>query len=154
MQCPLCLDFDKCFAFGVIVVMICFCTWCNCCVDFFHFGLITCLHIRTCYFLRGCVFFQLVTHTPSLQGFCADANRFALKCWWLVGGVGVGGTNQPTHHATHPANQLPTNSHPPTHSHPATMQGFCADVHCLTMESIPRLLLEHSKYRITVDAVP
>ena len=96
-------------------------------------------------------FFYLVTHAPTLQGFYADAHRLTLKCWWSVGGVGVGGTNQPTHHPTHPANHLPTNSYPSTHTHPATMQGFYADVHRLTMEAIPRLLLEHSTNIRTTD---
>ena len=28
------------------------------------------------------------THPPTLQGFCTDAHRFTLNCWWLVAGVG------------------------------------------------------------------
>ena len=24
---------------------------------------------------------------PTLRGFCADAHRFTLKCWWVVGDV-------------------------------------------------------------------
>ena len=110
---------------------------------------------RTYLFYSGVriVFLHLVTHTPTLQGFCSDAHRFTLIGWRLVGDVGVGGTNQPTHHPTYPANQLPTSSHPSTRTHPATMQGFCADVHRLTMEAISRLLLEHSKNRRTADAV-
>ena len=110
---------------------------------------------RTYLFYSGVriVFLHLVTHTPTLQGFCSDAHRFTLKCWSSMGGVGVGETNQPTHHPTHPANHLPTNSHPSTHTHPATMQGFCADVHRLTIEAIPRLLLEHNKNRRLADAV-
>ena len=28
-------------------------------------------------------FFHLVTHTPTLQGFCADAHRFGVRnCWY------------------------------------------------------------------------
>ena len=93
-------------------------------------------------FTPGYCFFYLVTHTLTLQGFCADAHRFAPKCWWSVGSVGSGGINQPTHHPTHPANHLPTNLHPSIHTHPATMQGFCADVHRVTMEAIPEKIEE------------
>ena len=103
-------------------------------------------------FTPGCCHFSLgdphqptYTHPPTLQGFCADAHRFVLKCWWVVSGGGVGGTNQPTPHQTHPANHLPTNSHPSIHAHPATTQGFCTDVHRLIMEALPRLLLERNK---------
>ena len=89
----------------------------KCC--FFHFGFTLFLQIRTCYLLGGIDFCYLVTHTPTLQGFCADAHRFTRKCWRSVGGVGVGGTNQPTHHPTHPANHLLANSpiypYPPSH---------------------------------------
>ena len=123
----------------------------------FHLGLfVLFLHMQTCnftcYYSGVFSFSHLVTHTPTLQVFYADAHRFTLKCWWLVGGVGVGGTNQPTHRPTHPANYLPTHLHPSTDTHPATMQGFCADVHRLTMEAILRLLLEQSRTRRTADA--
>ena len=63
-------------------------------------------------------FFYLVTHTPTLQGFCTDAHRFTQKSWWSVGGFGVGGANQPRHHPTHPANHLSPNSHPSTRTQP------------------------------------
>ena len=44
------------------------------------------------------------TPPPTLQGFCAGAHRFTLKFWWVVGGVGVGGTNQ---HAPSGAPSIP-----------------------------------------------
>ena len=28
------------------------------------------------------------THPPTLQGFCTDADRLTLKCWWVISGVG------------------------------------------------------------------
>ena len=69
-----------------------FCTSCSCwCVCVFsHMGFIFVAH--TCYSLR---FFcslcdphpPTYTHSPTLQGFFADAHRFKLKCW-VVGGVG------------------------------------------------------------------
>ena len=66
-------------------------------------------------------------------------------CWcWC-------GTNQSSHHPTHPVNHLQLT--PIHHTYTATMQGFCADVHRLTMEAIPRLLLENGKNRRTVDAI-
>ena len=130
------------FACGVVVDVH------YCWYIFFQLGLlIIFLHMSTCYLLRGIVCFYLVTHTPTLQGFCTDTHRFTLKCWWSANGVGVGATNQPTHHPMHPANHLFTNSHSSTHTHPARMQGFCANVHRFTMEAIPRLLLEHSKIK-------
>ena len=109
-------------------------------VDFLVFAHI----VRTCYLLRGFVFFLLVTHAPTFQWFCADTHRFTLRCWWLVALGGVGGTNQPTHHPTHPANRSPINSHSYTHTHPATMQSFCADVHRFTMEATPIRLPDHT----------
>ena len=60
-----------------------------CNVDyFFHLGLL--IFFCTCNLLRGIVFFTCshpptYTHPPTLQGFCADAHRFTLKCWWVVG---------------------------------------------------------------------
>ena len=55
-------------------------------IDFFF------AHI--CYLLRGIFLFSLgdphpttYTYPPTLQGFCADAHRFTLKCW-VVGGAG------------------------------------------------------------------
>ena len=113
----------------------------------FSFGAVG-FFVRT-YFLFApeyIVFFLGDPHT-HLARVSVDADRFTLKRWWSMGGVGVGGTNKPTHRPTHPANDLPTNSHPSTHTYPATMQGLCADMHFLTMESIPILLLEHRTKR-------
>ena len=68
--------------------MVFVCTWCSWCVllIFFSFGLDD-FFTRWCawYLLRFC---HLVTGTPTLQGFCADAHRFTLKCWWVVVGIG------------------------------------------------------------------
>ena len=99
------LFFISCYgwSFSVALVVVDMCWF-----FFFHLGLLI-LHML---FTPGYFFFHLVTHTPTLQRFSADAHRFTLKYWCVVGGVGVGGTNKPTHHQTHPANHLPTNSHP------------------------------------------
>ena len=106
------------FSFGVVVDY-CFCTY----LLSFTSGY--------CFFAFGDSRPPTFTHLLALQGFCADAYRFTLKCWLVAGGwcVGVGENNQSTYHRTHPVNHLPTNSHPSSHTHPTTMQGFCADVH-------------------------
>ena len=71
-------------------------------------------------------------------------------------------TPQPTHHArslncdsdphnngeaTHPVTtHLPTNNpYPPTNTHPATIQGFCADTHRLTVKATLKPMMEHKK---------
>ena len=126
-------NWKKMFALDVVVDV--------CCWLFFSLGVVeycSCTYICTCYSLRGLFSFQLVTHTPTLHRLCADAHRFTPKCW-LVGGVRVGGTNQSTHHPTHPANHLPTHSHPSTHVHPA-MQGFCADARRFNIGSDPKTI--------------
>ena len=108
---------------------------------------------RTYLFYSGVriVFLHLVTHTPTLQGFCSDAHRFTLIGWRLVGDVGVGGTNQPTHHPTHPAAYLPTNS--PNYPYPPGHHArFLRRRASLIMKAIPRLLLEHSKHGRIADA--
>ena len=64
--------------------MVFVCTWCSWCVllIFFSFGLDD-FFTRWCawYLLRFC---HLVTGTPTLQGFCADAHHFTTEM--LVGG--------------------------------------------------------------------
>ena len=60
-----------------------------CGVDYFlRLGLLVCFCTYVLVIHPGVLFFYLVTHTPTLQGFCADAHRFTLKCWWVVGDVG------------------------------------------------------------------
>ena len=39
------------------------------------------------FFLLGDPHPPTYIHPPTLRGFCAEAHRFTLKCWWLVGGV-------------------------------------------------------------------
>ena len=63
------------------------------CVGFFlNSGLL--LFFAHTYLLRGYIFLlgdphpPTYTHPPTLQEFCADAHRFTLKRWWVVGGVG------------------------------------------------------------------
>ena len=84
----------------VVWLMIFVCIWCSCWWSdacwwyFFHLGLLlnTFLHIHACYLL---LFFVLLgdphpptyTHPPTSRRFCADAHRFTLKYWWVVGGV-------------------------------------------------------------------
>ena len=54
-----------------------------CCWFLLHLGLLMFfLHIM--FFTPGC--FSTYTHPPTLQGFCAEANRFTRKSWWVVGG--------------------------------------------------------------------
>ena len=75
------------------------CTWCSCwCVSlfFFHLGFSFFLHILVIYCICSVFFFKTWwrtstdlqdTQPPTLRGFCADAHRFKLKYWWVVGGV-------------------------------------------------------------------
>ena len=63
------------------------------CVDWFSFGVVD-YFLRTWLFTPGYCLFSLgdprpptYTHPPTLQGFFADAHRFTLKCWWVLGGV-------------------------------------------------------------------
>ena len=65
-----------------------------CVVDFLFIWDCCWFFLCTWYLLRG-IFFSLgdphpptYTHPPTLQGFCADAHIFTLKCWWVVGSVG------------------------------------------------------------------
>ena len=62
-----------------------------------------------------------------LARFGADVHLFAMKCWWVVL-VSVGSTSPSTRQATNTS----------THT-PATMQGFCADVHRPSMETTPTI---------------
>ena len=71
------------------------CAWCSClCLFiFFSFGIVDDVIFLHILVYCGVFFFYLVTHThrpiptqpPTLQGFCADAHRFILKCWWAMG---------------------------------------------------------------------
>ena len=62
-------------------------------VVLFHSGLLIlfCIYLLFApgfFFLLGDQHPLTYTHPPTLRGFCADAHRFTLKCWWVVGGVG------------------------------------------------------------------
>ena len=64
------------------------------CRFFFSFGVADffCTYLLLVFTPEYCFFTwshpPTYTHPPTLQGFCADAHRFTLKCWWVVGGVG------------------------------------------------------------------
>ena len=89
--------------------------------------------------------------------FCADA-----QCWWRVVLSAFLWTMVLAHHArslntdndhknngktTHPVTtySLTNNTYPLSPTHRATIQGFCADAHRLTMKAILKLMLEHKK---------
>ena len=74
------------------------CSWCICwCVLLLFFIWDCCwLLLSHIHFIYSGVFvFSLgdprqptYAHLANFQGFCPDAHRFTLKCWWVVGGVG------------------------------------------------------------------
>ena len=73
------------------------CTWCSCwCVLLISsFGIVVDCFVAHTYDLLRFFFTWWPAptdlqnpHPPTLQGFCTDAHRFTLKCWWVVGDVG------------------------------------------------------------------
>ena len=86
-------------------------------------------------------------HPPTMQGLFDDAHRLTSKCWWWIVLVVVGATSPCTDRRTQ---YQPT--HPPaTHTHPATIQGFCADTHRLTVKTILRPNARTQKNRRTTN---